>query len=102
MNEIISLELFPSADFLLGIGTSGRLVTGLQLILQALGEKYRNFPPVRPEGVYNEATRLAVIFLQQRAGLEPTGIIDLTTWNHIARLYNFSSKVFFDNQIHNG
>ena len=35
MDEIIALDLFPDRDFLLSIGSSGRLVAGMQLILQA-------------------------------------------------------------------
>lgn len=94
----IPLELFPTADFILGAGASGRLVTAMQLILQSLGEKYQNIPPVSPQGTFDESTRQAVIVIQQRAGLQPTGLIDFITWNRIAQLYNFSSKVIFDTQ----
>ena len=96
----IPLDLFPSSDFLLGMGSSGRLVQGIQMILQSLSEKFHNIPAVQPSGTFDDTTRRAVRLIQEKSGLEPTGIIDALTWNRIAWLYNFTSQVVFNTQIH--
>ena len=95
MNKIVPLDLFPAEDFVLSIGASGRLVTGLQLILQALSESYRNIPSVSSAGRFDGQVKAAVTVIQQKAGLPITGVIDLDTWNMISRLYSVTSKVSF-------
>ena len=100
MDEIVALDLFPDRDFVLSIGSSGRLVTGMQLILQALSESYRNIPFVQSAGRFDEQMRSAVTVIQQKAGLPMTGAIDISTWNMIARLYGVISKITFRAQPH--
>ena len=55
-----------------------------------------------PDGVYGPDTEQAVQALQRKAGLPVTGVINAETWNRMALLYNFISKVRFDAQIHEG
>lgn len=98
----VLLDLFPSADFLLSRGASGNLVLGMQLLLRFLSEKYRNIPAAEQTGSFGPATEQAVQALQRKAGLPVTGVINAETWNRMALLYNFVSKVRFDAQVHEG
>ena len=45
-------------------------------------------PQVIIDGIFDQNTREAVLALQQRNGLEPTGIIDRPTWNAIEAAYD--------------
>ncbi|MCI8600170.1 MAG: peptidoglycan-binding protein [Oscillospiraceae bacterium] len=94
------LDCFPSSCFLLGKGASGNLVQGMQLVLQFLAEKFHNIPIAPCSGSFEDETEQAVMELQRRCELDPTGVIDLATWNHIASLYNFAAKELFDAKIH--
>lgn len=96
----IPLDLFPSSSFLLGKGASGELVQGVQLVLRALAQKFHNLPMAPNSGVFEGETEQAVQEIQRKTQLEPTGVIDLATWNHIAWLYNFTSKEVFDGKVH--
>ena len=66
----------------LGAGDRGRLVRALQQRLarvRGLGF----LDPGRYYDVYDTATRAAVIRIQLRADLEPTGVVDVATWDAV-------------------
>ena len=60
---------------LLKVGSGGAPVLRLQRSLRAAG-----FRSVKPTGVVTEKTSEAVRRLQQRLGLEPTGVVTAETW----------------------
>ena len=43
---------------------------------------------VAPTGIYDENTRLSVVDFQKREGLSQTGIVDLTTFNLLYKVFN--------------
>lgn len=43
------------------------------------------FPPVVPDGIYGENTRLAVVAFQKYMGIEETGIVNYETWQLLFR-----------------
>ena len=59
----------------------------VQSMLYAVFAEYPNAPDVNITGIHDDNSVDAVIFVQNVAGLEPTGIIDTPTYNSIANLY---------------
>ena len=64
------------------------LVSILQIMLQALGLKYRNCPMVNVTGIYDDLTVNAVKNIQNIVQTEPTGTVNLITWDYITTLFN--------------
>lgn len=59
----------------------------VQSMLYGIFAEFPNAPDVIISGVHDDNSVDAVIFVQNIAGLEPTGIIDTPTYNIIANLY---------------
>lgn len=79
---------FPGYD--LKRGDRGEAVRLMQTYLNAISrQRYPNIPTVSEDGDFGGNTENAVIAFQQSTGLNPTGVIDVTTWERIAELYNF-------------
>ncbi len=81
--EEISKE-FPGA---LAIGDTGQNVRNLQYFLAVVGEFYDTVPQIEITGVYDEATRNAVLAFQQTFGLTQDGIVGINTWQDLYRAY---------------
>lgn len=62
----------------LTLGSQGTEVYELQAALKLLG-----YYPGQVDGVFSEPTAQAVIQFQQIAGLEPDGIVGVSTWNRL-------------------
>ncbi len=77
----IPLDIFPSENYSLRKGDSGIIVYVIQVLLHEMGLKYDNFPDIVINGIYDNSTAEAVIFLQKLAGLPQTGIVNNNTWN---------------------
>ena len=59
----------------------------VQSMLYAVFAEYPNAPDVNITGIHDDNSVDAIIFVQNVAGLEPTGIIDTPTYNIIANFY---------------
>ena len=59
----------------------------LQYVLDELSREYSH-GEIPQTGIYDEATVSAVMDFQTKNGLHPTGVVDRTTWNELARQYN--------------
>lgn len=81
--EDISQE-FPGV---LAPGSSGQNVRNLQYFLAVVGEFYDTVPEIEITGVYDEATRQAVLAFQQTYGLTQDGIVGINTWQDLYRAY---------------
>jgi cell wall-associated NlpC family hydrolase len=66
------------AAVLLKLNSSGSTVVTLQQRLAAL-----NYTITSVDGIFGQETRRAVISFQRDNKLEPTGVVDTTTWNTI-------------------
>lgn len=82
------LIVFPSVEYIIKPGDNNMLVSILQIMLQALGLKYRNCQMVNVTGIYDDLTVNAVKNIQNIVQTEPTGTVNLITWNHITTLFN--------------
>ena len=68
-------------------GDSGIPVRTVQYYLSIIAYFNGNLEPVPLNGTFDSATVAAVERFQEFYGLEPTGIVDLETWNTISRIY---------------
>lgn len=69
-------------------GQSGDIVRLLQLYLSYIGNFYSQLPIITsPDGDFGPLTKEAVIAFQKFTGLNPTGVVDLQTWNAIYKTF---------------
>jgi murein L,D-transpeptidase YcbB/YkuD len=67
--------------------TEKAAITNLQTYLRAQSILYPNSPQVPIDGIFDNATRIALIDFQLRNSLAPTGIADRTTWELLYAQY---------------
>lgn len=60
----------------------------IQAMLEELAQLYDYTEPVAINGVFDSATESAVKMIQRSLDLDGDGIVDIVTWNGMARLYN--------------
>ena len=72
-------------------GDSGEAVRLMQTYLNVIARRYTNIPQVSEDGIFGGDTERAVLEFQRTARLNPTGIVDVTTWERIVELYNFET-----------
>lgn len=68
-------------------GEENRHMYAINGILQALSMQYESMPLAEGGGVHTDSGVEAVMWLQEKAGMECTGHIDRHTWRMIAGLY---------------
>ncbi len=78
---------FPGRD--LRRGDSGENVKLMQTYLNAIAARYPSIRMVSADGIFGEDTENAVLDFQRAVRLNPTGVIDVSTWERIVQLYNF-------------
>ena len=62
-------------------------IQNMQRYLRALSYDSLGANPVPIDGIFESATRDALLAFQQSAGLEPTGVADKTTWDALYSAY---------------
>ncbi len=78
---------FPGTD--LRRGDSGENVKLMQTYLNTISRRYNTIQPVTIDGIFGGDTENAVLEFQRAVRLNPTGVIDVSTWERIVELYNF-------------
>ncbi|MBR6917086.1 MAG: peptidoglycan-binding protein [Clostridia bacterium] len=92
----VGIKPFPdTGDFEMKEGDRHNLVMILQIMLDVLKLYYDDFGAASVCGVYDEATRDAVISYQKIAGIPATGVVDCATWNRLAEEFN---AALYENQ----
>ena len=89
------VNLFPETpeDYEAALGDEHIFITLVQIILRELSATYDGFPELEISGVFDEPTEQAVKVFQIASMLEPTGRIDLVTWNRMTEDFsNYSSS----------
>lgn len=84
----VPLLVFFDPAHLLRPNEENETVAILQLVLRTLSFAYDNLPVVEVTGVYDAATENAVRTFQSLHALEPSGIVNDSTWNTLATLFN--------------
>ncbi len=82
----------PYPGFIITEGQSNEYVTALQTYLNVISRTYPEIPEIAIDGSFGPATRGAVIAYQTRFGLNPDGIVGLSTWESIGSLYSDLAK----------
>lgn len=77
----VYITLNPGQTFRLG--DTHHHISLVQAMLLLLAEAYPGFPVVKINGTFDEATRAAIIELQLLSDLDPTGVLDKTTWKNL-------------------
>ena len=81
---------FPGND--LKRGDTGENVRLMQTYLNIISARYPSIPPVSEDGIFGGDTERAVLEFQKAVRLNPTGVIDVSTWERIVELYNFEEE----------
>ena len=99
-NDISIVENAPVQNItrsypgLLSLGSAGEDVRTLQRELNRISQNYPAIPKISSgEGVYNAATRKAVIAFQQIFDLDVDGVVGKATWYKIKEIYNGVKKL---------
>ena len=71
----------------LNFGDTGVGVTELQYLLSFISEFVPYIPKIAIDGIFGSATREAVEAFQTYYGLEPTGVVDVPTWEKLLSVY---------------
>lgn len=66
-------------------GDSGDVVIYIQTMLKELSHVFRNCGEVEINGIFDEKTVRAVKAFQEYSRIPQTGIVDITTWNLLAK-----------------
>ena len=78
----------------LTIGSADNDVKTVQVYLNRISGNYPAIPKIpRADGIFDEATAAAVRKFQQVFGLEPTGIVDASTWYRMTYIYTIVKKI---------
>ena len=80
---------FPGRD--LKRGDMGEYVKLMQTYLNAISSRYPSIPPLNEDGIFGPSTEQAVLSFQRSLGLNPTGQLDVSTWERIVEIYNFEN-----------
>lgn len=88
VTPVLPNQGFPGRD--IRRGDSGENVKLMQTYLNAISSRYPSIPPVNADGIFGGDTENAVLAFQRAVRLNPTGIIDVSTWERIVELYNFN------------
>ena len=70
------------------INANGTPVRNLQEMLRAIYFYNEILPEVIVDGIFDEKTEEAVINFQKKFSLEPTGVVDIITFEKIVEEYN--------------
>ena len=94
-NEVIKIHsdpslvnIFPHAYTKILPGEYNENLKVIQAMLQGLTKKFTNLGSIGITGVNDTQCSNVIKNIQKYSNLEPTGIIDKQTWDHIAQLYS--------------
>lgn len=85
--EYVEGVTVPYGGVPLRIGSDSDSVRLLQEYLNYVGQTYQEIPQVDPTGYFGPRTQESVIAFQRLAGLNPNGIVGVTTWESLTDLY---------------
>ena len=87
-----ALPSYPGID--LELGSAGNDVRTLQVFLNRISGNYPAIPKIpAADGIFDEATRQAVLTFQNVFGMEVTGKVNQSTWYRIAYIYTSVKRI---------
>ena len=87
-DSVFSATARPYPGIPLRRGSSGEDVALLQGYLNTIAEVYPTLSPLTVDGDFGSATERNVFLMQEALSLPATGVVDLATWEGIARVYD--------------
>lgn len=87
-DSVFSQTARPYPGVPLRRGSSGEDVALLQEYVNRIAEVYPALSTLSVDGDYGEATEQNVFIIQEALSLPETGVVDLATWEGIARIYD--------------
>lgn len=78
----------PFPGVTLRLGSRGDDVLDLQRYINRVAEDFPAVPKLSEDGVFGDATQEAVFVIQGGGGLPVTGVVDVSTWELIARIFD--------------
>ena len=99
LNEPSAIQVFPFNEYIITVGSSGTAVAMVQIMLNELAGLYVNLLPQKITGSFDNSNKRAVEQIQKIWGTEPTGEIDIATWNNITDTFNYHFPQIFENEI---
>lgn len=78
----------PFPGVTLRVGSRGDDVLDLQRYINRIAEDFPAVPTVSEDGIFGDATEDAIFVIQEGGGLPVTGVVDVSTWELIARVYD--------------
>lgn len=87
------LYIFPSGDYVVGIGEKSDTVSVIQILLRCLNGEYSFNVVITVTGIYTDRDARAVKVIQRVHGLAETGSVDVRTWNAIASDYSLFCSI---------
>ncbi|MBP3414683.1 MAG: peptidoglycan-binding protein [Clostridia bacterium] len=94
----VQITAFQDPRQVLRIGDRDERVIFLQIMLNALANRFAGLGAVGSSGVYDQKTSDAVKNLQSAAGLDQNGETDKMTWDFLASLYNTGLPQWSENR----
>lgn len=88
-DPIIPFPSYPK-DYVIKRGDKSFLIAIVQYMINEISIIYSNLSPLEINGELDDSTQNAIRDIQELSGIYPTGNVDRSTWNHIARIYNLS------------
>ena len=82
-----SLEVFPSPAFTLNVGDTNEIVPVVLAVISGATKRFSNFLPMEITDVYTQNDSENVKIFQGLSGLPQTGILNKTTWDMFAALF---------------
>lgn len=79
--------------YTLGIGNTGQPVRTVQTFLNRIAANYPALPKIAVSGNYDVNTATMVRKFQEVFNLQPTGVVDYSTWYAISRIYVAVTKI---------
>ena len=78
----------PFPGVTLRVGSRGEDVLDLQRYINRIAEAFPAVPMLMEDGIFGDATQDAIFVIQEGGGLSVTGVVDVSTWELIARVYD--------------
>ncbi len=86
--SIFSNTARPFPGITLRLGSRAEDVRYMQEYINTVADVYPEVPHIPVTGIFDEDTQNAIFALQNRFGLPVTGVVDVATWELLARLYD--------------
>ncbi len=83
----IPIMRYMGINYIEGMGAIYPGIFVLKLMLNYLSTRLPEIPFVTTDGIFDTDTTKAVLAFQNLYNLEPTGVVDETTWNSIVTVY---------------